>query len=396
MVWQERRKAKRTSQQLSVFNSHAILSIKLRSPNPGQKARIASPATRTLSSGRKEVTQILAKKQTPARGRAGEGRRGGVGRPGRAPGLRRRGARGVRAAGAGGARGVRGGQGSPTWAPGRVSRPRPSALENALPLPSSWASGGEVPAGRPRASTARGLRGAGCPAPRAGVAPLRLGGPRGRAASRSCRCASRRRAGRAPGRGRARGAARRPGKLASGKMRKPDGKIVLLGDMNVGKTSLLHRYMERRFPDTVSTVGGAFYLKQWRSYNISIWDTADNHHSLVTILRPLGWMKCLLCPGLQKLLFSHQLPALALGYCDLHGGVSALVGTMNWKPESVCHHSGAQCVPGPLSPGVLPSTNTWATEMPPAQGCHEWAKCWDEWGRGEGGSCRVSENKHWG
>jgi hypothetical protein len=57
-------------------------------------------------------------------------------------------------------------------------------------------------------------------------------------------------------------------------MRKPDGKIVLLGDMNVGKTSLLHRYMERRFPDTVSTVGGAFYLKQWRSFNISIWDTA--------------------------------------------------------------------------------------------------------------------------
>lgn len=57
-------------------------------------------------------------------------------------------------------------------------------------------------------------------------------------------------------------------------MRKPDGKIVLLGDMNVGKTSLLQRYMERRFPDTVSTVGGAFYLKQWRSYNISIWDTA--------------------------------------------------------------------------------------------------------------------------
>lgn len=57
-------------------------------------------------------------------------------------------------------------------------------------------------------------------------------------------------------------------------MRKPDSKIVLLGDMNVGKTSLLQRYMERRFPDTVSTVGGAFYLKQWRSYNISIWDTA--------------------------------------------------------------------------------------------------------------------------
>lgn len=67
---------------------------------------------------------------------------------------------------------------------------------------------------------------------------------------------------------------------SSGKMRKPDGKIVLLGDMNVGKTSLLQRYMERRFPDTVSTVGGAFYLKQWRSYNISIWDTAGEGQRL--------------------------------------------------------------------------------------------------------------------
>lgn len=64
------------------------------------------------------------------------------------------------------------------------------------------------------------------------------------------------------------------GTTSSATMRKPDGKIVLLGDMNVGKTSLLQRYMERRFPDTVSTVGGAFYLKQWRSLNISIWDTA--------------------------------------------------------------------------------------------------------------------------
>lgn len=60
-------------------------------------------------------------------------------------------------------------------------------------------------------------------------------------------------------------------------MRKPDVKVVLLGDMNVGKTSLLHRYTERKFKDTVSTVGGAFYLKQWGPYNISIWDTAGNN-----------------------------------------------------------------------------------------------------------------------
>ena len=59
-------------------------------------------------------------------------------------------------------------------------------------------------------------------------------------------------------------------------MKKPDVKLVLLGDMNVGKTSLLHRYTERKFKDTVSTVGGAFFLKQWGPYNISIWDTAGN------------------------------------------------------------------------------------------------------------------------
>ncbi|XP_036609081.1 ras-related protein Rab-20 [Trichosurus vulpecula] len=70
-------------------------------------------------------------------------------------------------------------------------------------------------------------------------------------------------------------------------MRKPDVKIVLLGDMNVGKTSLLHRYMERRFQETVSTVGGAFYLKQWRSYNISIWDTAGREQ-----FHGLGSMYC--------------------------------------------------------------------------------------------------------
>lgn len=63
-------------------------------------------------------------------------------------------------------------------------------------------------------------------------------------------------------------------------MKKPDVKIVLLGDMNVGKTSLLHRYTERKFKDTVSTVGGAFFLKQWGPYNISIWDTAGESSTL--------------------------------------------------------------------------------------------------------------------
>ncbi|XP_030057422.1 ras-related protein Rab-20 [Microcaecilia unicolor] len=70
-------------------------------------------------------------------------------------------------------------------------------------------------------------------------------------------------------------------------LKKPDVKVVLLGDMNVGKTSLLHRYVEKKFQETVSTVGGAFYLKQWGPHNISIWDTAGREQ-----FHGLGSMYC--------------------------------------------------------------------------------------------------------
>ncbi|XP_052003908.1 ras-related protein Rab-20-like [Xyrauchen texanus] len=73
----------------------------------------------------------------------------------------------------------------------------------------------------------------------------------------------------------------------SSRTKKPDVKIVILGDMNVGKTSLLHRYTERKFKDTISTVGGAFFLKQWGPYNISIWDTAGREQ-----FHGLGSMYC--------------------------------------------------------------------------------------------------------
>ncbi|KAK0130823.1 Ras-related protein Rab-20 [Merluccius polli] len=76
------------------------------------------------------------------------------------------------------------------------------------------------------------------------------------------------------------------------KMKKPDVKVVILGDTSVGKTSLLHRYTERKFRDTISTVGGAFYLKQWGPYNISIWDTAGKGRTKYAGSSSTVWAPC--------------------------------------------------------------------------------------------------------
>lgn len=113
------------------------------------------------------------------------------------------------------------------------------------------------------------------------------------------------------------------------KMKKPDVKLVFLGDMNVGKTSLLHRYMERKFKDTISTVGGAFFLKQWGPYNISIWDTAGNTPACF-----LTWLVCVLlhyqclpeqtcCPPPETI--SSMWPL------SDHSQAAFFMGTVAWK-----------------------------------------------------------------
>ncbi|CAB4000327.1 ras-related Rab-20-like [Paramuricea clavata] len=56
--------------------------------------------------------------------------------------------------------------------------------------------------------------------------------------------------------------------------RKADLKVVILGDSSVGKTTLIHRYMEGVFTNKASTIGASFILKQWGPYNVAIWDTA--------------------------------------------------------------------------------------------------------------------------
>ncbi|KAK3568953.1 hypothetical protein QTP86_020626 [Hemibagrus guttatus] len=104
------------------------------------------------------------------------------------------------------------------------------------------------------------------------------------------------------------------------KLKKPDVKIVLLGDMNVGKTSLLHRYTERKFKDTVSTVGGAFFLKQWGPYNISIWDTAGREQ-----FHGLGSMYC---RGAAAVILTYDMTSWQ-SYVELEDRFLSLTDTAN-------------------------------------------------------------------
>ena len=57
--------------------------------------------------------------------------------------------------------------------------------------------------------------------------------------------------------------------------RKSDKKVIILGDAGVGKTCLIRRYIDGVYMDkTQTTMGTAFFLKQWHNKNIALWDAA--------------------------------------------------------------------------------------------------------------------------
>lgn len=58
------------------------------------------------------------------------------------------------------------------------------------------------------------------------------------------------------------------------KKKPADLKIVILGSANIGKTTFVHRYIDKQFRESISTIGASFSLKHWKNYNIAIWDTA--------------------------------------------------------------------------------------------------------------------------
>jgi small GTP-binding protein len=65
----------------------------------------------------------------------------------------------------------------------------------------------------------------------------------------------------------------------------PFYKICIVGDFGVGKTTLLHQYLERRFASNVSsTIGSNFFVKRIKISNtkemitLQIWDLAGQEH----------------------------------------------------------------------------------------------------------------------
>eukprot|EP00118_Oscarella_pearsei_P026671 m.310270 g.310270 ORF g.310270 m.310270 type:complete len:226 (+) comp50568_c0_seq1:245-922(+) len=55
---------------------------------------------------------------------------------------------------------------------------------------------------------------------------------------------------------------------------KADLKVVILGDVAVGKTCFIQRYLKGTFAPEQSTIGAAFSIKNWNGFNVAIWDTA--------------------------------------------------------------------------------------------------------------------------
>ena len=62
-------------------------------------------------------------------------------------------------------------------------------------------------------------------------------------------------------------------------------KICIVGDFSVGKSTLLHRYLERRYvSDVQSTIGSNFFVKHLKIPNVKplvtlqIWDLAGQDH----------------------------------------------------------------------------------------------------------------------
>lgn len=60
-------------------------------------------------------------------------------------------------------------------------------------------------------------------------------------------------------------------------------KLVVVGEVSVGKTSLLRRVFYNSFDETDSTIGASFFSKTFNGVTLNVWDTAgqERYHALL-------------------------------------------------------------------------------------------------------------------
>ncbi|MFX0037966.1 MAG: Rab family GTPase [Promethearchaeota archaeon] len=98
-------------------------------------------------------------------------------------------------------------------------------------------------------------------------------------------------------------------------------KICIVGDYAIGKTTLLHQYLERRFtPNVASTIGSNFFVKRIKIPNaknlitLQIWDLAGQEH--------FRWVRQEFYKGAKGIVYVFDLT-----------NKDTLVNLKNWKKE---------------------------------------------------------------
>ena len=101
----------------------------------------------------------------------------------------------------------------------------------------------------------------------------------------------------------------------------PFYKICIVGDFAVGKTTLLHQYLERRFaPNVAATIGSNFFAKYIKIPNIKnritlqIWDLAGQEH--------FKWIRHEFYKGAKGIVYVFDLT-----------NIKTLDNLANWKNE---------------------------------------------------------------
>ena len=98
-------------------------------------------------------------------------------------------------------------------------------------------------------------------------------------------------------------------------------KICIVGDYAIGKTTLLHQYLERRFtPNVASTIGSNFFVKRIKIPDVEnlitlqIWDLAGQQH--------FKWVRQEFYKGAKGIVFVFDLT-----------NKNTLINLKNWKEE---------------------------------------------------------------